>query len=326
MPFLTLLGIFLIVGGFIGIFNTNRNYKIRQGQLSFASGTELPLYSGESKGVLKMGNVIVSKDRKHAAVEIKYADERAKKELSAFGKNYKIYVLTQKKYPTSGLKIKYGFFGTDGSGVLQISSPEPFINQAFVVMLADKTFLTSTSELTTSTVSDYAITKTITAQLADGTTDTSYGSSSANSESSRSRLNIPFYYLRVNPGNITSTTDNWNGNEKELVKLLFVNKNLKKIENNLNDDRKKLKLAKQTLKEYNERLKANPEDTIAESGKREFESNITTLENDIQKELENYNKLKSYDIKDDILGSQQTKYNLIKTDNISKLDGTSSAN
>lgn len=61
MPFLALLGAILIVVGFGGILNANHIYSVKQGQKSFSPGTQLPLFRGESKGTLKMGNIVKSK-------------------------------------------------------------------------------------------------------------------------------------------------------------------------------------------------------------------------------------------------------------------------
>ncbi len=322
MPFLALLGAILIVVGFGGILNANHIYSVKQGQKSFSPGTQLPLFRGESKGTLKMGNIVKSKDNKQAAVEIKYTDQNAKTQLSVFGKNYKLYVLTQKDYPSAGLEVKYGFFGTDGSGILQISSPEPFIDQAIVIMLIDESTLVSSNDIYgTSNNTDSIMTKSITAQLADGTASDSNSTSSESDPTSKA--NIPIYYLRVNPGGSAKKVDDWGENDKKLVEALFVNQNLEKIEKNLADNKKKLELAKNTLREYDERLKENPDDKAAATAKQTFESNIETLNNNIEKEMKNYDKVKSYRIKSDILGKQQTKYKLIKSNDINKLTGQS---
>ena len=87
MPIVFLVGVLLLVTG-IGLFwKTGHDYKIAQGKKSMPYGTQLPILSGSSdRGVLTLGNSILSKDKKHLAVEIKY-DDTAHQYLSAFAKN-----------------------------------------------------------------------------------------------------------------------------------------------------------------------------------------------------------------------------------------------
>lgn len=194
MPLITLIG-FLIVGLSFGtIFKNNHDYKVMLSRITMKKGTSLPLFQGESKGDLTVGNVIVSKDNKNLAAEIKY-DDTAHQQLSSFGKKYKLYIVTSKSYHIENLSAKYGFFGTDGNGVLTVKSKVPFPNEAFVVMIYDKGQLISSSDIQSDNVTDETLDKSITQQLAGDDSSSMTSAQSQTNEDTRP----PVYYIRVNP-------------------------------------------------------------------------------------------------------------------------------
>ena len=196
MPIVFLVGVLLLVTG-IGLFwKTGHDYKIAQGKKSMPYGTQLPILSGSSdRGTLTLGNSILSKDKKHLAVEIKY-DDTAHQYLSAFAKNYRLWLATDQDYDTSGIKMRYGFFGTDGVGVLQLTSNRPFENKAIVALLADHSKLATSQDLNGTSATDDTLEKSITAQLADATSDSS---SMTDDSSSQKDEGAPIFYARLNP-------------------------------------------------------------------------------------------------------------------------------
>lgn len=309
MPIIFMAGVALIATGVGMAKYANYKYQIKQSQLSMSKNTALPILTGSSdRGTLTLGNSILSKDGKHLAVEFKY-DDTAHQNLSAFGKNYKLWLVTDEKYDSSGFELKYGFFGTDGVGVMQVASSKGFPDKAFIVMLMDKTDLSSDTDLTGENVSDETLDKSITAQLAGANSSSNESSDSTNSQDSGGR---PIYYARINPYSAKRLKTNWN-DERELVNQLFIKDNLKKIAKQKESDLAKLEQAKRKKKEYEKRLKANPNDATASQGIDNLRSTIETLKNNLETEDKNYAHLNDYKVANDILGKQQTKFKLLQT-------------
>lgn len=324
MPWLLGFAVLLLMVSGIWIFSNNHQYNVAQSRKSMTEGTQLPLLNkgAADKGTLTLGNSILSEDHKQLAVNIKY-DSTAHKALSSFGDRYKIWIAVPTGYPVNDLHVKYGFFGTDGSGVLQINSDKPFKNEAFVIMLVDKGGLVTSNQLETSTVDDSDITKSITAQLSNGTLD---DNDDANSSSQKdSKIIPPIYYVRLNPYSATKSDINWENNEIKLVDTLFVRDNLKKIDKKIQSERKKLKLAQNTLNEYNQRLAINPDDQTAQNGKQDMEQQITTLKDQVTQNSEQYQKLKDARLSSNILGKEQTKNHIIIKDQ-TEIDGLQGGN
>lgn len=309
MPIIFMAGIALIATGAGMAKYANYKYQIKQSQLSMNKNTELPILTGSSdRGTLTLGNSILSKDGKHLAIEFKY-DDTAHQNLSAFGKNYKLWLVTDEKYDSSGFEMKYGFFGTDGVGVMQVTSSKGFPNKAFIVMLMDKTDLSSDTDLTGENVSDETLDKSITAQLAGADSSSDESSNDANNQESGGR---PIYYARINPYSAKRLKMDWN-DEKELVNQLFIKDNLKKIAKQKESDSAKLEQAKRKKKEYEKRLKANPNDATASQGVENLQSTVESLQANLETEDKNYAHLNDYKIANDILGKQQTKFKLLQT-------------
>ena len=81
------------------------------------------------------------------AIEINY-DDTARKTMSSFGYKYKLYLLAAPNYPADNIKLKYGYFSTDGNGVLQIHSKNGKLkNQAFIVGLGDRSGMVDADNL-----------------------------------------------------------------------------------------------------------------------------------------------------------------------------------
>ncbi len=317
MPLITLIG-FLIVGLSFGtIFKNNHDYKVMLSRITMKKGTSLPLFQGESKGDLTVGNVIVSKDNKNLAAEIKYNDT-AHQQLSSFGKKYKLYIVTSKSYHIENLSVKYGFFGTDGNGVLTVKSKVPFPNEAFVIMIYDKGQLISSSDIQSDNVTDETLDKSITQQLAGDNSSSMTSTQSQTNEDTRP----PVYYIRVNPASSKRVDYNWGNNERKLVDNLFVKQNLAKYRKQIKDAHKKIKMAQATLKEYDKRLAENPEDQTALSGKQQMEQSISALKEDVATADKNYQRMANYRIKKDALGVEQTNFKRLQANNMQMFSGT----
>lgn len=328
MPVLLLFSvIFLIVGGSMGIYH-NKQYDIAQGKVSMKKGEKLPLLyntqENQDKGTLKLGQTILSKDHKEMAVAISY-DDSAHRNLSAFGNEYKMYVVCKDDYPAQKLHLKYGFFGTDGNGVLQITSDEPFKNEAFVVLLVDKKDLATSSELTTSgnTVDDSDLTKSITAQLSEGSLNASSTQDANATTNGKKEVQGPATYcIRLNPYSSKKTNIDWGNDEIKLTDALFVKENLHKIQKQLDDEEKKIKDGKATLAEYDQRLAQNPNDQYAQQGKQEIQGQLNSLQEDYEQNKKQYDEISKAKLKKNILGKEADGFQIIRRDNLNNLQGS----
>lgn len=279
---------------------------------------ELPIWSGDSKGKLILGHNILSQDKKTLAVEIKY-DMEAHQKLSSFGNRYKLRLVEAKNSKVGKLKIEYGIFGTDGSGVLEITNKQGFSNESFIVMLVDTDQLLSSDDLTTnnSQVTDEEVDRCITSQLSGSQTDGQ--GSSDDSDKSTKKNSRPIYYVRLNAMNAQRSKRNWK-DDKDIIKDLFVNANLKKIKNQEIEAQKKLKNGKRSLDEMNKRLKENKNDQVAANNKNQLESQMQSLNLDVKAAKKKYKKLKSSSFSDDILYPKQKSYSTYLVNNLEQID------
>lgn len=315
MPIVFIVGVLCLFLGFGGIGWQNHEYKVRQARQSMPLNTTLPTFmnGATDRGKLTLKNIIVSPDRKHMAVSIAYDDD-AHKQLSAFGNKYRLWLVTPQGYPIKGMSVKYGFFGTDGNGVLRIDSTVPMKNQAFAIILIDKGRLITSDDLnSTSTVTDTDINQSITAQLATGSTSDGAAVTTTDQSSSKSGASsLPMYYVRLNPYSAKVVHTDWTS-ERALVETLFVKKNLRTIKKQMQENKTKKKLAKRTLAEYNARLKVNPQDKTALDGKEDIENAIKSLDQTIASQQKNYDTLSKARFGNNILGKEQTKSHKMTT-------------
>ena len=310
MPNLLAIAVFLFFIGFGWIFWNSHEYKVAQSRLSMVKGTQLPLFSGSAKGQLTVGDSILSKDKKHLAVSIRY-DPTAHNELSAFGKKYGLWIVAPNNYPIKELHVKYGFFGTDGNGVIQVSSDRPFKNEAFAVLLVDKGHLLTSEQLNAGVqpLSDNQINNSITAKLANGELNQQNDNQT---DDSSQKGTPPIYSVRLNPYSAVHSNIDWGNNEVKLVDHLFVERNLRKIQGQINKINTLLREARETQNEYKARLRENPNDQTALSNEQSVQSTITSLTTQLRKDRRQLRTLKRYKISKHILGPEQTKFRTLK--------------
>lgn len=314
MPILFILGIISLVAG-IGIqtkINYDHNKLVMASSMEY--GQNLP-YFYDSKGQLKLGHTILSKDGKTLAAEIKYTSD-AHNELSSFGNRYLLRLEKVKGDPLD-VSMEYGIFSTDGSGVLTVHSPKGFTNQAFIVLLVDNGHLVSSDDLQSqSQMSDSDVNKSITAKLSDSNTD---DSSETNNVDDQNKLKLPpIYVVRLNAKNAKRADTNWE-NDRELTYDLFVKKNLKKIENDQDKLKKKLKIGKTTLKEMNKRLKENPDDKVSSDNRDSLETQVNNLQNQLAKSEQNYALLRNSSISKNILDPKQRKHTTYEVNSLDQV-------
>ena len=316
MPIIFMLAILLIGGGYGYLGIQNHEYKVAQGKLAMPNNTQLPLFKGTSKGNLTLKSAILSANHKQMAVSIGY-DQDAHSQLSSFGNRYKLWLIAPNGYPVQGIHLKYGFFGTDGNGVLQVNSDKPLPNEAFVVIIVDEGHLVTSEQINDgqSSYDDSDVNQSITAQLATGSAQDESDAASDSSSSSDKTM-PPMYYVRLNPYSIKHTKINWGNNERELVENLIVRRNLRKLRNNIKKDKIELKQLKRTRQEYADRLKINPQDETATEGKNDLDNSIESLNQDIESQQANYDRVSKARFGKNILGKQQTKHHTLTTRNI----------
>lgn len=319
MPIYFIVGIFLILTGYIWIQKNGADYKASVLAQSMKFNEQLPLWGGTAKGNLTLGHTKLSKDGKTLAVEIKY-DTAAHQGLSSYGSRYKLRLVDTKDNQMKDAKMSYGIFGTDGSGVLQIKSPSGFKNHSFIVMLIDNGQLVTTEDLSSETqMTDTDLDKSITAELSDANNDPNSTNNDSSNDSSKKKNLPPLYYVRLNAHNAAKNYRNWN-NDSEMVEDLFVKDNLVKLKESMMQSKLKLKRANKTLKEMNNRLAENKNDATALQNKTDLESSITALSNDYKATQKRYTKLKNATIEDDILKPKQTKYHTYTIENINAMN------
>lgn len=335
MPILFVLAFVFLVVGWGGMAYNTHKYNVAQGKVSMKQGETLPLYYGtqenQQKGTLKIGRSILSKDHKQMAVSIQY-DSNAHQNLSAFGDEYKLFFVCTPKYPAQNIHVKYGFFGTDGNGVLQITSDKPFINEAFDIIMVDKQDLVSNNEtLSGSNSNDMdsdQLDKSITAQLSNGTlADSDSNDTTTDSNSALAGKHWPAsYYIRLNPYSAKQVNLNWGDNELKLVDNLFVKHNLAKIQKSIESEKSQLKQANNTLAEYNHRLSVNPNDSYAQQGKENMEEKISDLQDDIQKDEKNFETIKKARLSKEILGDEANTFKLFRTSSLDRVQTIGGSN
>ena len=295
-------------------------YKRHVMESAMPRGSELPLWGGTEKGKLTLGRTMLSKDGKTLAVEVKYDDD-AHQDLSSFGKRYGLRLVrlqSQNFHP----QMSYGLFGTDGSGVLTIHSKYGFQNQAFVVMLMDRGHLVSSEDLSSgaqTTADDSSIDDSVTAQLSDAESNSNNSNSSQN-QNQRKKL-PPIYYMRLNAVDAPHAKRNWS-NDREVVEDLFIKQNLAKLRKQRAQQRRVLKQAKLSKREYEDRLKENPQDTTAQDSLSSTQSAIDNANQNVQRIDAKYDRLVKASIKPDILQPKQTHYKTYPVGDLNQFNGT----
>lgn len=312
MPTLLVVGMLSVGSGFVISGHNTHVYNQQVMASSMTKGTELVSWGRDTQAGLTMGETKLSKDGKTLAVEIKY-DETAHTVLSSFGKNYALRLITPKDNPMTGVTMNYGLFGTDGSGVLTIHNDKGFQDKAFVVMLVDKERLVTSDDLSsTTTYSDSDIDDSITAQLSGSQDDTQ----SAVSDDKQDKANAKqpaIYYVRLNGARAHKTSENWS-NDRDIVNDLFVNQTLAKRKQDMSDLRNKMKQTNKTIAEMDERLKKNPDDTIAQNNKTALTSSLTSFQTQYDSSEKSYNKIKDSTIKTNVLQPKVKTYERIISD------------
>lgn len=305
MPTLLVAGALMVGSGFVVSAHNTHTYNVQVMASSMSKGTDLVSWGRETQAKLTVGSTKLSKDGKTLAVEIKY-DDTAHTVLSSFGKNYALRLVTPKDNPMNGVKMSYGLFGTDGSGVLTVHSEHGFADKAFVVMLVDKGRLVTSSDLTTNaTYSDTDIDKSITAQLS-GSADSNSSSQITTNNKSDSTSPV-IYYVRLNGQHVKQATKDWH-NDREIIDDLFVNDALKRRQQKMKQLEVKMAEANKTLAEMNERLKENPDDTIAKNNQSSLMSTLESFKADYATAKASYDKIKNNKIETNVLDPKATTY------------------
>ena len=190
-------------------------------------------------------------------------------------------------------------------------------------MLVDKAHLVNINQLQTSspTVTDNQINQSITAQLSNASLNGSDNNDSSDISSQSTPSMPPIYYVRPNPYSAKHVDINWGNNEVVLVDNLFVKDNLAKIDKQIKAEQAQIKVAQNTMKEYDERLKISTNDANALSDKSDLQSNINSLQDNLMKNEQEYQRLKDARLSKHILGPEQTKNYIIKTNKLNVLQG-----
>lgn len=300
LPIIFAIGVICFIAAGIMLNRNVSAYNQSVLSSSMSYGTQLPLWGGRTDGKLTLGNTLLSKDGKTLAVQIKY-DDQAHTTLSSFGNKYKLRVVVTKENPIPDIKLTYGMFGTDGSGVLTVHSDAGFKNQAFIIMIVDRGYLVTSDGLNSnnSSYSDADLDKSITAQLSGAEI-----SSSADS-TFKSTSTPPIFYVRLNAHNAKKSNENWK-NDRELVKDLFVNSNIEVKEKELAKTKEKIRRGQKTIDEMNLRLKENPDDQIAQSQLQDLQNALDNLNTSVTKLETSINSWKNSVIKENVLAPKQT--------------------
>lgn len=306
MPGLLVIGAVCIAIGSIIVHNNSVEYEKQILASSMAKGEELFVRNGKTDGTLTLGNTLLSENKKTMAVEVKY-DEEAHKELSSFGQNYNLYLVDTEDNVMSDTELSYGMFGTDGSGVLTIHRDEGFQNKAFMVFILDKGVITTRDDLDAGdTMTDTEIDKSLSSQLAQMDDDNDREREKDDSYMDDEHL-PPTFVMRLNAHSSETSNRNWQ-NDREIVEDLFVDKNLKKIEEEKKNIEEQIESGEQTLEEMDQRLEENPEDEIAADNKSDIENSIDSLKDERDKAEKNFEEISSSNIADDVLDPVQTDY------------------
>lgn len=301
MPGLLIIGLACIAAGVFIVHKNSVAYNEQILASSMAKGENLYVRSGNAEGNLTLGNTLLSADGKTLAVEIRY-DDASRRQLSAFGDNYNLYLVDTEENKMEDAELSYGMFGTDGSGVLTVHREEGFQNKAFMVFILDKGVLVTSEDLQTGrTMSDAEISQSLARQLAQ-----IEESNSATSETKNERM-PPTYVVRLNASSSDKSYRNWK-NDRELVEDLFVDRNMKSIQKNKEDLEEKIEAGEQTLDEMEKRLEKNPDDNTALSSKQDIENQLKRLNDELDKAEANYTKIMETTIETGVLEPKQTEF------------------
>ncbi|MBD5430498.1 hypothetical protein [Lactobacillus sp.] len=318
MPVILVVSVILLLTGFIWIEHNHRVYTQQVMASSMKYNEGLPLWGGKSKGALTLGHTRLSKDGKTLAVEIKY-DDTAHQQLSSFGNRYKLRLVDTKQNPMPNVKLRYGIFGTDGSGVLTVYSPTGFRNQAFIVMIIDNGQLVSTDDLQddTTQMTDDDLDDSITAELSSGADDNPDSTNDNGEDSTRAKL-PPLYYVRLNAHNAKRNYRNWK-NDSDIVTDLFIKKNLADLRRKMDVAKQKIEKAQKTLHEMNIRLEENKDDAVARDNKQNLQTTLSDLQRNYKLMNKRYQKLEDSSISSDILEPEQTKHHTYTIDSLENM-------
>ncbi len=316
MPFLLVIGGLFIGGGTYLVHHNNTAYTDRVLAASMGKGEPLLKRNKQTEGTLTLGNSVLSSDGKTLAVEIKY-DDTARQQLSAFGDNYKLFILGTKENPMDKAEVNYGMFGTDGSGVLTIHESNGFKNKAFKVMLIDKEQLIGADELTSGrALSDAELEKSIESQLADAD---AVKNDSENTQQDGSEKLPSTFIVRLNAFSAEKSYRNW-ANDREIVEDLFVDRNLEKIEKEKKALENKIKEGKKSLDEMERRLKKNPQDSAASTLKQDLTTSLENLRTAVDKQEADYERISKSKIDKQVLEPKQTKSTYYEVRDINRND------
>ncbi|MBC2242251.1 hypothetical protein [Listeria booriae] len=316
MPVLLVIGGVFLASGLLMVHHNSAAYKQEVLAASMAQGEPLIKRNKQTEGTLTLGNTVLSTDEKTLAVEIKY-DDAAHQQLSAFGDNYKLFVLGTKDNPMDQAKLTYGMFGTDGSGVLTIYKKDGFKNKAFKVMIMDKEQLVGSDELNSGrTLSDSEIDRSIESQLTDADTDQGH----TDNEQQNNKDKLPStYVVRLNAFSAEKTYRNWE-NDREIVEDLFVDRNLEKIAKQQKTLEKKIKAGEKSLAEMNKRLTKNPNDSAAVTNKQDLTTSLENLKLSVDEQKAAYERIVKSKIDKQVLAPKQTKSSYYEVKDINRND------
>ncbi|EPM6858988.1 hypothetical protein ACTPGW_002614 [Enterococcus faecalis] len=304
MPILLIIGVVFIVAGWGIVVKNDIAYNKLILASSMEKGEPLALVNGTSEGTLTLGNKMLSADGKTLAIEIKY-NEQAHTQLSSFGENYNLYLIETPDSKMKNAKLSYGMFGTDGSGVLTVTSPEGFKDKAFMVFILDKGVLISTDDLKAKrTMSNGELKQSLAKQLAQIDAQDERNNSQITEDKERIP---PTYMLRLNGTDAEQSYRNWT-EDKEIVEDLFVDRNLELIKKDVEDYQTKIDSAEGTLDEMERRLEKNPDDNTALTNKQDILRSLERLEQEKEKAEANFAEISKSKIEKDILSPKQEKF------------------
>ncbi|MEY8307447.1 hypothetical protein AAK913_12595 [Enterococcus faecium] len=313
MPLFLVIGIvFILLGVFIGNSNISA-YRSNLLANSMKEGEALTVREGNSEGTLTLGNTLLSKDGKTLAVEIQY-DDNAHEQLSSFGTNYKLYLIDTKENIMTDVKMSYGLFGTDGSGILTVHSEKGFNDKAFMIFILDRGQLVLSQELMTSTyLTDDEIDRSLAAQLAKLDKETEETQSTDEDEKLP-----PTYIVRLNAYSAKKALRTWN-DDSEMIEDLILEKNLKKLESQKEKMLARKDRGEHTLKEMEKRLQENPKDETAKNSVSNLNSSIQKIDEELTKIETKIMDLNTSTIDPDILDPQQTKFEKFTVINLDRV-------
>lgn len=313
------LALVLLLASSIGYFMVGKS-KYNYWSLNNTTAPGTTLAYSRSLAPVTIASVWTDKNRDVTVVEFKY-DDTAKNLLSTKGKNYNLYLATDKKDPNPKVeKMEYGLLGTEGNGYLFIKGKlKPRAYQIYIANTLE--FTSETSDVSTSTtVSDIdeSVTKKISEVSLSDISDNGIAEDKEKKADEPVADNINFRinnysvntkvfkgsFLDAN-GDIDYSAILKNTNIKTLID--FTNKQIEKSEHQLT-------ILDVGLKEYQDRLRQNPEDLQA---KENIETTKTSIEEEkkVLRELEQTKaKYVTADFDKSSFGEMQEKFKVVRID------------